>query len=284
MRRGWLALELLRGSFTADLPKGQRAHADPRLRIAGADAMKRLWRDGRDAEVFGRCARFVRGLTCEEILQVRTWVQIIGVGELDEVDDRRGALAGDQDAGKRPVLPSCFPGSYFPHIVVVGERQCRIAQVPRERRPALQANDGSGWYSAFDNLHALHEEPCLQRLRDRRRTLTPFLKATRDHQVLDLALYVIELAHRLQGPGRERALVRFQNLYEVATCIGQEKAPPSDNKSRYATSSGINTLLQLSTVWARNARTARIRGRCLVSVGNEIQNVRVKHASTGSRR
>lgn len=75
----------------------------------------------------------------EHIAQVGVRIDAVHLRRADQAHDRRGALAGAQTAGEQPVVaPERDRPDPVLDPVVVG-RQVAIAEVARERRPALQA-------------------------------------------------------------------------------------------------------------------------------------------------
>lgn len=101
--------------------------------------------------------------------------------------------------------------------MVVVDRQAWIAQVARERRPAIQAVvDRLRGRRSVGDLDSLQDEPVVQRLGDRCASFLSMLQPALVVEVTDVALDLVELADPLHRRARDRALVGRVQLDELA--------------------------------------------------------------------
>jgi hypothetical protein len=78
------------------------------------------------------------GQSFEYVFEVGVRIVSVEFGGLDQTGEGGSALAGRQRAGKKPILATRGSGADLLLVVVIVDGQTRVAQVTRQRRPAMQ--------------------------------------------------------------------------------------------------------------------------------------------------
>jgi len=96
----------------------------------------------------------------KNVLEVGIRVMPVELGRLDQAGDRRGAFSGGQGSREEPILATCRPGPDLLLVVIDIDRQPGVAQVARQRRPAVQAVvHGLGRGAAVRHFGSVDQQP-----------------------------------------------------------------------------------------------------------------------------